>query len=132
MRLLVCTLTLLGFVAPSGALAQAGRLNVSVMVPEICELHANPLIIDDQQSVVTGCVFEACNGSGFQIFASHRPLLQTESVSLSYGNMTRALSLEGMTHVTTRAGARVGYQPVVVEQSGLSAPLVLSLSVVTL
>lgn len=119
---------------PTAALAQnrSGSFEVSVNVPEVCEISASEMFVASGDGVVTGSVFESCNTqAGFQIVASHRPLEGGEAATLTYASDARALHSSGWSMVANRVGAQYGRRPVRLQYSSLSAPLSINLTITT-
>lgn len=120
---------------PTAALAQTrtGSFQVSVYVPEVCEINASEVFADSGDGVVTGSVFESCNTqAGFQIVASHRPLEGSEKATFTYANDVRSLHASGLTMVANRVGAQYGARPISLRHTSLSAPLAINLTITTL
>ena len=119
---------------PAAALAQtpSGSFQVSVYVPEVCEINASEVFAAPGDGVVTGSVFESCNTqAGFQIVASHRPLESSEKATFSYANDARALDPSGWSMVANRVGAQYGVRPISLRHTSLSAPLAINLTITT-
>lgn len=119
---------------PTVALAQnrGGSFEVSVNVPEVCEISASEMFAASGDGVVTGSVFESCNSqAGFQIVASHRPLEGGEAATLAYASDVRALHSSGWSMVANRAGAQYGRRPISLRHTSLSAPLAINLTITT-
>jgi hypothetical protein len=119
---------------PAAALAQTktGSFQVSVHVPEVCEITASEVFAGSGDGVVTGSVFESCNSqAGFQIVASHRPLERSESAIFTYANDVHALHASGWSLVANRVGAQYGVRPISLRHSSLSAPIAVSLTITT-
>lgn len=119
---------------PTAALAQTptGSFQVSVHVPEVCEINAPEVLAASGDGVVTGSVFESCNTqAGFQIVASHRPLERSESAIFTYANDVHALHASGWSTVANRVGAQYGVRPISLRHASLSAPLAVSLTITT-
>jgi hypothetical protein len=119
---------------PTVALAQnrTGSFEVSVHVPEVCEINASEVFAGSGDGVVTGSVFESCNSqAGFQIVASHRPLERSETAIFTYANDVRALHASGWSMVANRAGAQHGARPISLRHAALSAPLAINLTITT-
>ena len=119
---------------PATALAQTqtGSFQVSVHVPEVCEINASEVFAAPGDGIVTGSVFESCNSqAGFQIVASHRPLESSEKATFSYANDARALHASGWSMVANRVGAQYGVRPISLRHTSLSAPLAINLTITT-
>lgn len=119
---------------PAAALAQtqSGSFQVSVHVPEVCEITASEVFAGSGDGVVTGSVFESCNTqAGFQIVASHRPLERSERATFTYANDVHALQANGWSLVANRIGAQYGVRPISLQHSSLSAPIAVSLTITT-
>lgn len=104
----------------------SGGFRISLNVPVVCDLDAQPFELDASGQHFVGQVQEFCNSNrGFQVFASHRMLEQDESISVDYGGSRSTLDLTGMSPVAFRSGARFGYVPVSIEATNLRAPIAL-------
>jgi hypothetical protein len=117
---------------PASALAQdsAGSFEVSVHVPEYCEINAPPILTFEGDGMATGSVFESCNTQdGFQVVASHRPLELNEWVAFNYAGNVRYLKSSGWSEVANRSGAKYGERPISVSYTSLSTPLAINLTV---
>ena len=132
MRMLAKVTLVAGLCAISSpALAQdGGSFQVSVQVPEYCEINAPQILTADGDGVVSGSVFESCNTQeGFQVVASHRPLQANEWVAFNYAGAVRYLKPSGWSEVANRSGANYGERPVSVSYTSLTSPLAISLTV---
>jgi hypothetical protein len=133
MRKLAVAAFVTGFSAvPPPALAQdnSGSFQVSVSVPEYCEITASEILAPEGDGITTGSVFESCNTQdGFQVVATHRPLEANEWVAFNYAGDVRYLKPSGWSEVANRSGARYGERPISVSYASLSAPLAINLTV---
>lgn len=117
----------------SAAAEDASRaFQVSVTVPEYCEISSSDVVASTGDGLVTASVFEACNvQSGFQVVASHRPLEQYEHATFSYAQEVRRLHSSGWSMVANRVGAQFGNRSISVQHTALSAPLSIHLTITT-
>lgn len=117
----------------SAAAEDASRgFQVSVTVPEYCEISSSDFLASTGDGFVSGSVFESCNvQSGFQVVASHRPLEQNEHATFSYAQEVRRLHSSGWSMVANRMGAQFGSRPISVQHTALSAPLAIHLTITT-
>lgn len=110
----------------TGAMAAShagGSMKIQAVVPEICKISVNEFVLTEDGRL-TGGVQEFCNAAtGYQIFASHRPLSATENASVKYGQDTADLNMSGLSAVAFRSGQRIEYVPVEIEATDLEAPL---------
>jgi len=119
---------------PTAALAQnrSGSFEITVTVPEVCEINTSEVFAASGDGVVTGSVFESCNTqAGFQIVASHRPLERDEVATFTYANDVRSLHSSGWSMVANRVGAQYGVRPISLHHTSLSAPLAINLTITT-
>lgn len=118
---------------PQAALAENGAshsFNVTVRVPEYCEINASAIVASAGNGLATGTVFESCNTQeGFQVVASYRELEASERVAFNYAGQTSYLRRDGWTQVANRMGAKHGLRPIVVQHAGLEAPLAINLTI---
>lgn len=107
--------------AGAGSPAEAsGNVDISVVVPEVCQIQSAVLTVDETGGSASGSVFEMCNsGRSFRIIASHRPLADGEQVRINYGGELRTLNQSGISDVAQRTGPIVGDVPVTIESDGL-------------
>ena len=115
---------------PAFAQDNSGSFQVSVSVPEYCEINAPQILTADGDGMVTGSVFESCNTQeGFQVVATHRPLEANEWVAFNYAGNVRYLKPSGWSEVANRSGAKYGERPISVSYTSLAAPLAINLTV---
>lgn len=95
--------------------------NISVVVPEVCQIESSTITVDASGQSASGTVFEMCNsGRGFRVIASHRPLGSGEEVEINYGGEIRQLDGSGISNLAYRHGPIVGDVPVTLQSSGLA------------
>ncbi|MEW4448952.1 hypothetical protein [Qipengyuania sp. JC766] len=123
-------LTASGLFLPVQAIGKAtGGFNISVSVPEYCDIRANDFKAQSDGDFVVGEVFETCNHSrGFQVLASHRSLADEEQVEVDYGGIRASLERTGLSSITFRAGPRYGAVPVKIAAKNLTEVLQVSFS----
>jgi len=114
-----------GIAAPASAGEIGGGFEIRTMVPVVCSLSAENVVLEAQTTdEIIVSVSEFCNtNSGFQVVASHRALDATEAVSVLYGNDLSELHPEGMTSISFRSGARFGQVPVRIRPQALNRPI---------
>lgn len=106
--------------AGSGA---TGSARITATVPEVCNISANPFVLN-ANGRVTGSVQEFCNGSSsYQILATHRPLDVGEVAEVQYGGTQSLLNAAGMSLVAIRSGQRLARVNVVIDASAINSPL---------
>lgn len=114
---------------PAVASQQAmGTFEVTATVPMACWVDHS--IQADALGHSPGLVTEGCNNaSGYMVSAQYRPLTQTESARLVYGNNTVDLSALGGQEVHREYGPRIQQIAYRFDQVTLEAPLTLSLTI---
>ena len=124
----------LGFAAPAAASDRStSGMRSSLVVPEICEISAPQIAIDDGDGIATGSIFEMCNsGRAFRIVASHRELSENENVEFTYAGETRQLDRSGMSHVGDRSGPSARAVPFTVRSDRLNDVLAISLGIIAI
>ncbi|WP_137870094.1 hypothetical protein [Sphingopyxis sp. 2PD] len=101
---------------------------ISLSVPEICQLETSEIFVDASGGSVSGTVFEMCNsGRGFRVMASHRTLVGGEQVQINYDGEVRQLDSSGISDIAYRSGPTVGNVPVTIQTSGLVQNIAISL-----
>lgn len=120
----LAAIALFGAGVPALASPQSsGGMRITANVPEVCNIAADDFVLNESGRV-TGTVQEFCNSStGYQIFASHRPLDISEMATVRYGTQTTALDFSGMSSVAFRSGQRFEFVPVEINAQDLDAPL---------
>ncbi len=112
--------------AMAGERAQGG-FRVSAQVPVSCKIEPGVFSAQDDNEVVTGTLFEACNTNrGFSVIATHRELAVGERVRVRYGRDTSDLNPGGFSLVAMRAGARFGPVPVTIQTGDIAQPISIS------
>lgn len=130
-RLLKLSMTAAALVAvPSIACAEGGGqtgFQISLTIPEICDIEASSVLIEGSDGQVTVNVFEMCNsGRGFRVLASHRALEPTEQVRVNYAGQLTDLSPTGMSEVAFRQGPMVRSVPVAIQATALTQGIAIS------
>lgn len=118
-----------GFAAPAAASSDvSGNFGIQAYVPAVCDIASDDFTVE-QDGVVSGSVQEFCNtNTGFQIVASHRPLMSGESADVRYGGVSTALDASGLASLAFRSGQRFATVPVSINASELEAPLSVAFS----
>ena len=136
--------TIAGFIAISGlglVLAtpaaasdrSSSGVRISLTVPEVCEIRAPAIAVDETDGVATGSIFEMCNsGRAFRIIASHRALSDDEDVRITYAGKTRRLEASGTSHVADRSGPSARAVPIMVRPDRLNGSLAISLGIIAI
>lgn len=114
---------------PAFATPQAnGTFRISASVPMAC--WVNHSVQADALGTAQGLVTEGCNNaSGYMVSAFYRPLAQSESARLIYGDALVSLSASGTQEVHREYGPRIQQIAYRFEQVVLDAPLTLSLTI---
>ncbi len=124
-----CVAALLASTPAMAASQQAtGTFQITATVPMACwvnhSVHADAL--GNSQGLVT----EGCNNAtGYMVSAQYRPLAQSESARLLYGDTTVDLSALGTQEVHREYGPRIQQIAYRFDQVSLAAPLTLSLTI---
>ena len=104
-----------------------GQMRISVRVPALCTVSSANVTVDPEGDTAASTFFESCNTNrGFQLIATHRPLVQAETARVTYDGVDTSLQDGGFSPLQFRQGARYG--PVAVRVSGdrLTEPLSVS------
>ncbi|WP_120077023.1 hypothetical protein [Aurantiacibacter odishensis] len=109
--------------------SEDGNFTVGAVVPEVCGVSIGDFRIDRDADAVSGFVQEYCNGSGFQIFASHRRLAENEAAEVEYDGIVAPMQQSGLTFLALRSGPRFRQVPVTIHNENLEADLQLSFSI---
>lgn len=116
-----------------GSTESSTGVQISLVVPEVCQIESSAITVDPSGQSATGTVFEMCNsGRGFRVIASHRSLSTGEQVQISYDGEVRQLDSSGLSDVAYRNGPIVGNVPVTINTSGLAQNLSVSLGLTIL
>ncbi|WP_300379045.1 hypothetical protein [Henriciella sp.] len=106
----------------------AGNVDITVVVPEVCQIESTAITVDSNGSSASGTVFEMCNsGRGFRVIASHRTLAGGEEVEINYNGQVRELDSSGVSDVAFRNGPIAGSVPVTIQSNGLVEGISISL-----
>lgn len=124
-------------VLPAAAQAEGGRasggVQISVTVPEVCQIEASAISVDAATGLASGTVFEMCNsGRGFRVVATHRSLGEGEQVRINYAGETRHLDPSGISAMAFRAGPIANSVPVSVQSTGLAQDLAISFGLIVI
>jgi hypothetical protein len=127
MRTAVKTIAISSFcIASTPALAAAGATGgaqITAHVPAVCDISAQDFVLTES-GLVSGLVQEFCNtNTGYQVFASHRPLSFSETATVRYGSQITSLDATGLASVAFRSGQRFEYVPVEIDAKDLITPL---------
>jgi hypothetical protein len=107
--------------------------NISLTVPEICQIETASVLIDQPTGAAVSSVFEMCNTSrGFRVMASHRTLASGEQVQINYAGQLAELDASGISDVAARDGPVVGAVPIMVQASGLTQGIAISLGIIAI
>ncbi len=122
------------FAAPAAASDRsASGMQISLVVPEVCEIRAPTLAVNESDGVATGSIFEMCNsGRAFRIVASHRVLAENEEIEITYAGETRQLEESGASHVADRSGPSARAVPITVRPNRLNGSLAISLGIIAI
>ena len=108
------------FIAVPGNATTSGGVDISLVVPEVCQIESTAITVDANGASASGTVFEMCNsGRGFRVIASHRALVGGEQVEINYGGEVRQLDSSGVSDVAYRHGPVAGNVPVTIQTDGL-------------
>ena len=103
-------------------------VQISLVVPEVCQIESSSITVDASGETASGTVFEMCNsGRGFRVIASHRSLVGGEQAQISYDGEVRQLDSSGFSDVAYRNGPTLGNVPVTIQTNGLVQNLSVSL-----
>ncbi|WP_144423594.1 hypothetical protein [Sphingopyxis sp. 113P3] len=129
MMRLGCASALFASTAAAAASEQAtGTFQVTATVPMAC--WVNHSVYADALANAPGFVTEGCNNAtGYLVSAQYRPLAQSESARLLYGDSRVELSALGTQEVHREYGPRIQQIAYRFEQVSLEAPLTLSLTI---
>ena len=127
MRIAVKTIAVASFCIAStpamAAVGASGSAEITAHVPAVCDISAQDFILNES-GLVSGFVQEFCNTStGYQVFASHRPLSFSETATVRYGSQITSLDSTGLSAVAFRSGQRLEYVPVEIDAKDLETPL---------
>lgn len=123
-----CVAALLASTPAVASQEAMGTFQVTATVPMACWVDHS--IQADALGNSPGLVTEGCNNaSGYMVSAQYRPLAQTESARLVYGNNTVNLSALGGQEVHREYGPRIQQIAYRFDQVSLEAPLTLSLTI---
>lgn len=115
-------------VAVSAHAETSSGAEISLIVPEFCQIESSVVAVDTDNMSVSGTVLEMCNsGRGFRIIATHRSLVAGEKVQIKYGGEIRQLDSSGVSNVAHRYGPIARDVPVEIEANGLVQGLSVSL-----
>lgn len=138
MRTFVATIAISGlglaFASPAAASESAtSGMRISLTVPEVCEISAQTIALQDTDGVTTGSIYEMCNsGQAFRIVASHRELAADEDVVVTYADETSNLQQSGISNIADRSGPSARAIPITITRSNLTGPLTISLGIVAI
>lgn len=105
----------------------ASGFQISLSVPEICQIEATDMVAGNGEGASATQVFEMCNSRrGFRIVASHRPLLPGERVQINYAGQLSELDASGVSDIAVRNGPKVGHVPVLIQSDALADPIAIS------
>lgn len=103
-------------------------VQISLVVPEVCQIESSAITVDASGESASGTVFEMCNtGRGFRVIASHRALIGGEQAQITYDGEIRQLDSSGFSDVAYRSGPMLGDVPVTIQTNGLVQNLSVSL-----
>lgn len=128
-------MAILGFasaalVAPPAAASEqaTGSFRVSATVPMACWVDHS--VEANAQGTAPGMVTEGCNNAtGYIVSAFYRPLVQSETARLVYGDRSIDLSAAGTQEVHREYGPNIQQIAYHFDQVSLQAPLTLSLTI---
>lgn len=110
--------------------ASSGGFQLRARVAELCEIDADPALVDNTHSDVRLDVHELCNGAhAFQVTASYRPLQAGETIQILYAGEGRALDPSGMSEIANRFGPTVANVPVSISANGLKSDVAISFGI---
>jgi len=113
--------------------SSSGSAEVTASIPVSCNIETRDFELRNDNSTVSGSVFEACNTNrGFQIVASHRALADGEDIRVLYGFNISQLRREGMSPIAMRSGARFGAVPVQIRAPSIDQPIAISFSMIAI
>ena len=131
--LALCGVEIGGLTAGAVAAEPGGSLNVGAVVPPVCDISAQDFVMGGSNGQVTGYVREFCNTTtGYQIFASYRPLLAQEHVTVRYGDENSTFRGDGMSALAFRDGPRFRSVPVTFHHEGLQTNLAVGITVMAI
>lgn len=123
-----CVAVLLASTPALASQQATGTFQITATVPMACWVDHS--IQADALGHSTGLVTEGCNNaSGYMVSAQYRPLMQSESARLVYGNNMVDLSAIGGQEVHREYGPRIQQIAYRFDQVSLETPLTLSLTI---
>jgi len=129
--LLAVTAGLMVVTAPQVAMAApsaGGSYHLRATVPVACWVRPNTTVMAETGRM--GSVIEACNSpGGFTVSAQYRPLADTETARITYGDRSLNLAKTGMLELRRSTMATIRSVDYRFDDVELEQPLILSLTI---